>query len=251
MIVMLASAKGSPGVTTTSLALTAAVAGSAMPASVGDALLMEADPAGGDLECWCGPHGDPGLLKAVTEVRQPEDVEPIRAAAVSVVPGVNALLAPTSDTSMAAALRSCSAGFPGAVAQLGATVVVDRGRWLPDGHRPLDELARQASLVVVCRPALASVEHARALVSTLRPLTSRVGVAVVGGSKPYSPSEIAAAVGAHVLGVLPWDPRGVATLVERGVTKSWLRSSLGQAAQQLSHGVVWLAGASQMDLAHG
>ena len=64
MLIALVSAKGSPGVTTTGVALVAA-------ASIGDALLVEADPAGGDLECWCGPLGEPGLLAVATEKRHP------------------------------------------------------------------------------------------------------------------------------------------------------------------------------------
>ena len=45
----LVSAKGSPGVTT--LALGAA--------AIMDAIAVELDPSGGDVECWLGPVGEP------------------------------------------------------------------------------------------------------------------------------------------------------------------------------------------------
>ena len=59
----LVSAKGSPGVTT--LALGAA--------EIMDAIAVELDPSGGDVECWLGPVGEPGLIRVAGALRHTAD----------------------------------------------------------------------------------------------------------------------------------------------------------------------------------
>lgn len=246
MLWALTSAKGSPGVTTTALALAAAVgtqpsAAIRQPRSGRDAgitgspLIVELDPAGGDLECWCGPHGEPGLLRAVTDVRDRTGAERLSRHAVEVVPGVAAVIAPTTEGSMAAALGSAADGFADAVGAAPGTTIVDVGRWATPGPLLTTRLVRKAAVaVVVCRSALASVEHTRALVATLGGAARRVAVVMVGGERPYSSDEVSAVVNAPVIGVLPWDPRGVAGLIDRGVTRAWTRSPMASAAADLA-----------------
>jgi MinD-like ATPase involved in chromosome partitioning or flagellar assembly len=252
MQLALTSAKGSPGVTTTALALAAAAGAPGAAGREGRALLVEADPAGGDLECWCGPHGEPGLLRAVTDVRDHSDADRLRRHAVTVVPGVDALLAPTTAASMAAAWRTASEGFTGAFAGLGEPVIVDCGRWLAGGSDRRGELLAEADVVVVvCRPTLASVEHARALVVALGTESQQLAVVVVGGARPYGPEEIASALRAPVAGVLPWDQRGVIALVEHGVGRSWLRSPLAIAADEVLGTLTGLAVRQRAVQPHG
>jgi len=258
MLWVLASAKGSPGVTTMALAL--AAAGSAVAtkpngsrlSEIERVLLVEADPAGGDLECWCGPHGDPGLLAAVTDIRDSSAPERLWNYTVEVVPGVGAILAPTTEPSVTAAFRSAPKEFTAAISAVPGTVVVDLGRWVPPGSTPANQLVRDAATVVVaCRSSLASVEHARSLVSVLRSINRRVAVVLVGGDRPYSRDEVAAAVGAPVAGVLPWDPRGVADLVERGIGRAWLRTPLSMAAAELVESLRYLGSAHRRESIHG
>lgn len=233
MLWALTSAKGSPGVTTSALALAAAAS-----AAWHDALLVEMDPAGGDLECWCGPHGEAGLLTAVTDLRDGASADRLRRHAVEVVPGVKALLAPTTAQSVSAALQTASGGFIEAVTQLDEVVIVDLGRWVSSGPAHAAGLLGQAAVVlVVCRSALASVEHARALVGELRALNRRVAVLMVGSTSPYPPDEVAAAVRAPVVGVLPWDSRGVGALVVQGVSRTWSRSRVARAAGDVVQGL--------------
>jgi MinD-like ATPase involved in chromosome partitioning or flagellar assembly len=233
MLWALTSAKGSPGVTTSALALAAAAS-----AAWHDALLVEMDPAGGDLECWCGPHGEAGLLTAVTDMRGATADRLLRHA-VDVVPGVRAVLAPTTAQSVTAALKTASGAFVEAVGQLDEEVViVDLGRWTAGGAPHATALLSLASVVlVVCRSGLASVEHARALVDELREANRRVAVLMVGSTSPYPPDEVAAAVKAPVVGVLPWDSRGVGALVVQGLSRAWSRSRIAKAADDVVQGL--------------
>jgi MinD-like ATPase involved in chromosome partitioning or flagellar assembly len=251
MLLVLLSAKGSPGVTTTALALAATAGVEGQATRPGSVLLVEADPAGGDLECWCGPRGEPGLLRAVTDVRERSDGDRLRSHAVQVVPGVDAILAPTTEVSAGAAWRSSTDGFAEALADLAGVVIVDGGRWLASPPAVLERLVVAADVVgVVCRPTLASVEHARSLVSTMQTTARHVVAVVVGGNRPYGPQEIASALHAQVAGVLPWDPRGLAALVEQGAGRSWLRSPLATAAGSLLRNLGGIT-ARRPERAHG
>lgn len=181
MMWVLVSAKGSPGVTTTALALAAVLANRGDQATPNDGeLLVEADPAGGDLECWCGPHGESGLLRAVTDVRDSGSCERFREHAVEVVPGVSAVLAPTTEPSVTAGLRAASDGFAEAIAALEGRVIIDLGRWIAPGSIHANRLVADAAVVaVLCRSALASVEHARSLIAALRSSNKRIAVVMV------------------------------------------------------------------------
>ncbi len=236
MLVALTSAKGSPGVTTTALCL-AALAGP-------DGLVVEADPAGGDLECWTGPHGEAGLVALATRMRPDLTGGELHNHAVEVVDGVSAVTAPTTETAMSAVLSRTADRLGPTLASVDIDVFADLGRWLPS--RPTAGVLAAADLaLVVCRPTLDSIEHARGLVAPGGPIEGAVAVAaavVVGGAHPYGPSEIELALGLPVAGVLPWDPRGVVALIERGIGRPWQRSALASATNELAMAVRRLAG---------
>jgi MinD-like ATPase involved in chromosome partitioning or flagellar assembly len=234
MLVGLVSAKGSPGVTTAGLCLAAAAGQSSE--GEGEALVVESDPTGGDLECWCGPHGEPGLVGLVTDLRREAAPDRLLSHAVDIVPGVRAVTAPTTEAAATAALVSAGDRLGPALATLDGLVVMDCGRWSLS-HQTAGQVAACSLVAVVCRPALHSVEHARALVDGLRGVNTAVAVIVVGGSRPYGPDEIGSALRVPVAGVLPWDPEGVVALVDHGVGRVWSRSSLAEAAGQLVDGV--------------
>jgi MinD-like ATPase involved in chromosome partitioning or flagellar assembly len=235
MLVALVSAKGSPGVTTTGLAMVAA-------AGAGDALLVEADPAGGDLECWCGPLGEPGLLAVATDVARDADSETVAGHAVEVTGGVRAIVAPTSESAATATIVPMVAGLGATLAMRDTTVVMDCGRWSP-AHRASGLVGAAGLVVVVCRPTLDSIEHARGHIDALRRVNRAVAGLVVGGTQPYGPDEVAAALGVPVVGVLPWDPRGVMALVEDGASaRAWQRSALARATPLVLEGVAAVAG---------
>jgi MinD-like ATPase involved in chromosome partitioning or flagellar assembly len=238
MLVSLMSAKGSPGVTTTALCL-AATAGER------DALVVEADPSGGDLECWTGPHGEPGLVGLATTLRPTLSTHGVLRYAVAAVPGVSAVTGPTTETVATAVLSQANSGLTRALARLDVDVFSDLGRWSPL-QPTADRLSTGDVVLIVCRPTLESIEHARGLVAS----TDRVdvaGVAVVGGIRPYGPDEITAALGLPVVGVLPWDPRAVLALLDRGVDRGWRRSALAAASAGLADGVRRLTRDARVD----
>lgn len=227
MLVALVSAKGAPGVTTASLCLTAA----AEPSD--RALLAEADPAGGDLECWCGPTAEPGLVGMATELMRDAPVDQLRGHAVEVVPGVTAVTAPTGEAAASAVLGSAGERLGPALAAVEGTVFLDCGRWSP-AQPAAGRVAAASLVVVVCRPTLHSVEHARATIESLRPVNPAFAVLVVGGVRPYGPDEIGQALQTPVIGSFPWEPTAVAGLVDHGIgDRSWLRSPLATAAGTL------------------
>jgi len=244
MLWVVAADKGSPGVTTTALALAAASSEDDGPA----ALLVEADPGGGDLECWCGPLGAPGLLPAVTELRDRTSADRLADFSTPAVAGVDVVAAPTRAMPVGAALRAAGEGFAAALAAMAADVFVDCGRWLPSAPPVLEAVVAAAEgVVVVCRPTLAGVEHASSAIDALGRIPTQTVVVLVGGGRPYEPEEVAAALGVPVAGVLPLDPRGVTALLERGRSRALRRTGLGIAAADTAAKLRRLAVGDQVD----
>lgn len=237
-VTVLASAKGSPGATTTSLALTARWPDHREP------LLVEADPAGGDVVVRLAPF-DPeaeGLRDSPSTVQlaafaraglsQQALLEHLQR-----LPGpgeVRALVGPSSAFAASTAIRSLvGAGLVDRLVDLDhVDVVVDAGRL--DALSPALPLATRADvLALVMRPTVESVLHTRALVTALRSMGSAASLLVVG-DRPYGADEIATAVDAPVLGVLPDDPIGARGLAGEPVgSKVLARSALLAVAAEL------------------
>ena len=224
MLLGLVSAKGSPGVTTTALAL-AAVAGDR-------ALLVELDPSGGSLECWTGTTGEPGLIRVANGMRRAVSPEMLRAHAVSAPPGVRSVLAPTAGALAEATIAMTGDRLVPALAEQEATVVVDAGRWSraqPTARR----IAGCDAIGVVCAPTVEGVEAARWLIDPLHSTAVGPVVLVLVGDRPYSPPEVAAVVGVPVVGVLAWDARGINALLTAGAGRGWSRSALARSARSI------------------
>lgn len=242
-VIALASVKGSPGVTTATLALAAT-----WPGRV---LLVEADPAGGDVLAGYGrgalPPG-PGLLELATAARRaltPGDVLAhsipldtdgrLRLVAGTSGPGPLATVTP-SLPAITAALRDLAAGPDG------WDVLVDAGR-LDVSGAPWPLLAGGDLVVLVARPSLRQVRHLRAHLPAVREHLDRDGAGprlglLLVGDTPYDAGEVAGAVGLPVLAVLADDPAAAAVLSEgtaphRGFTRSPLLRSARHAGQQL------------------
>jgi hypothetical protein len=219
----LVSAKGSPGVTTTAAAITA------VAAEFGQSLLMEMDPAGGDLEALTGVTGEPGLLRAANDLRRQVHPEVLAGHAVEAPAGVPAILAPTAGPAAASLIGSVVDRLGAALAGLPLTVVGDGGRWEPSQPTARRIVGSQV-VGVVCRPTAAGVEHARHVLDRIRELTRPVALVLVG-DRPYAASEVAAALETPVAGVMAWDPSGVAALWANGASKRWQHSWLARSAR--------------------
>ena len=196
-------------------------------------LVAELDPAGGDLAARYGLRAEPGVVSLAAAARRGL-LEATVADHAQVMPGgVRALLGPASAEQAHSALRAVAGPLVAAMADSGVNVLADCGRLAPDS--PVAELVESAALtVLVARPTAEEVAHLCSRVTALRCARARLGLVLVG-ERPYGPDEVADAVGAEVIGVLPEDPRGAALLAGRSPTP-WVlrRSPLMRAARELS-----------------
>ncbi len=190
-IITLAQARSS-GATTAAVALARA-----WPCPV---VLVEADPAGGDLAARYGVATSPGLVDlAATPGSRPADLRGV----AQNLGGVDVIAAPVAPEVTRAALDAVEDG---------TDVLVDCGR-LPLAPAPVPTLVEEATVVVfVCRPTAPSVVSLRQrLVSLPEPILRR-SVVVVVGDRPYPADEVAATIGLPLAGVLADDPVAAAAL---------------------------------------
>jgi hypothetical protein len=238
-----ASAKGSPGVTTAVAALAAT-----WPADR-SLVVVELDPAGGDLVVRFDLATDPGLVTLAAAGRRDLGAETLLAH-TQVLPrrgeadGGDAtrrvLTAPVSADQATAALTALRGGLPRTLDALDADVIVDCGRLDPTS--PAYDVAAGAQLLVmVTRPVVAEVHHLGARLAALASIPAAV---VTVGDRPYPVAEVAEAVGAHPLGTLAVDGRSAAALsgdlanAERVLRRSRLLRDAGAMAEGLAG---WLA----------
>lgn len=208
-LIALASASGSPGVTTTAMGLALA-----WPRPV---LLVEADPTGGSgllagyfrgtreytaglIELALTAHH---LADAVAEVATPID-----GTGVSFIAG-------TRSHTQAAALKDLWAPLADVLVELEATgqdVIVDAGRLgLHGSPEPVLDAADLALLVT--RTSLPHLSALRSRAETFgRPALDwhQPGILLIGEGQPYNARDVAAAVNLPVIGSLPDDTASAA-----------------------------------------
>jgi hypothetical protein len=234
MLISLISAKGSPGVTTSALAL-----GSCWPRTC---VVADVDPSGGDLAAGIGRGTWPltaGLMELLIDARTiPFDLA-IRRRASKPVAHSPLALAGFGQPGQAS-------GVPWHVVANGFTnlpdadVLADCGRYLAAGG-VLPLVLRSDVLVVVTRSTLPAVRSAARLVPLLRdelqiePGDRRLSLLVVGAGRPYSSREIADGCSAPLLGELPLDAGSAAVWSEGAAPgHSFSRSRLQREARRLA-----------------
>lgn len=220
-VVTLASIKGSPGVTTASLALAAA-----WPSSR-KVLLVEADPFGGDLAPRHGSTitaGLPSLFAAARRSLAPDAVWDH----VDHLPGGLPVLFGLSGVQGATANEKAWPVVAAALGGLDADVVVDAGRLLPNFAGGTRELLEHSDvLVVVCDPTLEGIVHLRAaLPSLVAEIRDRRLLIVPTASGTYGGSEIAATLGVGVGPALPDDRKAADALANRRTVARLERTAL-------------------------
>jgi MinD-like ATPase involved in chromosome partitioning or flagellar assembly len=215
-VLVFGSAKGSPGVTTTVLALAARWPEHREP------FVVEADPAGGDMVArlaslegnTAGLRDTPSTVQLAAASRRGLNSTTLLEHAQR-LPGmgeVRALLSPASAFASTTALAELgNADLSGNLAALGGyDVLVDAGTILPAS--PMLAMVRSLRwLYVVARPTVESILHTRELVTAVGSMGVRCGVIVVG-DRPYSPIDVVEATHTHLRGSLPFDPIGAAAL---------------------------------------
>lgn len=200
----LVSAGGSPGVTTSALALTLG-----WPSQV---ILAECDPSGGDILAGLFAGHLPasrGLLSLAFDAGRGPD-----AAALALWPQLieldearqRLLLAGISDPRQGAGLASAWPALAAAFCSIPADVIADCGR-LDAGDGPLAVLTAARVVVLVLRPTLRQVARARARIEMLGQLLGglqRVTL-LLAGPGAHAPRDVAKALGVPIAGTLPDD----------------------------------------------
>jgi MinD-like ATPase involved in chromosome partitioning or flagellar assembly len=218
-VIALTSAKGSPGVTTTGLAMALAW--------TRPVLLVEADPAGGDIMAGyvrAQLPTDRGLAHLAVAARHDRIAEDFNAQLIdlaspkSVVSRV--LLAGVSDPAQAASVAPVWDRLAWHFAWLGrpetgTDVIIDCGR-LVTGYPPLPLIAAADVVLLVVRATLRSASNAKPATDLIRhglgtERADRLGLAVVEGGE-YRPNDLVKALRTPVVATLPWRPGEAAAL---------------------------------------
>lgn len=212
-LVALASLKGSPGVTTTVVAL-----GAVWPADR-PVLVAELDPAGGDLLARFRLPDEPGLLALAAAARHQDATRRVEECCQILPGGLPVLTAPEAAEQAAGALRT--PGLVAALAGADADVLADCGR-LDPGSPALEVVRRADLLLLVARPRFGELKRLAARLPLLQAERRPLGLVLVGNGD-YPPGEVAATLGVEVLAALPDDPDGAAIVGGRPATQWRLR----------------------------
>ncbi len=237
MLVAVLSVKGSPGVTTFSVALAARWPAPARP------VLVEADPSGGDLATRFSLESTPGLLSLAAAARRSADPAMVWQHAQG-LPGGLAVVAAPPDADRARGALSALTPDPAAGAgilraaanQANTVMIVDCGR--ADAGSPALPIVRAADAMVLLTGAHADdLAHLPRRLPAIGRWSAHPVLLLVG--EGYSPAEVARELGVPPLGRVPDDPRGAAVLCGRPSTVRWGRSGpahspLGQLAHKVA-----------------
>jgi Flp pilus assembly CpaE family ATPase len=225
-VLAFAGVKHSPGVTTLALA-----AASACP---GTALLVEADPAGGDIAARAGLALDPGIVSLAAAARNGMRPDVLASNLQHLGDGVDLLAGPASPRHSTTALSAIAQPLSDLFANLDhELIVVDLGR-MDDPTMVLPLLRVADHVVLLLRATAEDVVAARSRIDELERHAVLVTIAVIA-SGPFPFGEITAALGASAAVSLPWDPRAARALGSRIASDRWLtRSALMRSARELT-----------------
>ncbi|MGY6655377.1 chromosome partitioning protein [Amycolatopsis sp. TRM77291] len=232
MLIAVCSLKGSPGVTTLATALGARWPGQENP------VVVEADPAGGDLMARFRLPESPGLVSLAAAARGRGGSEPnLLAQHTQFLPGgLRVVLGPAGAEQARAALSLLAPGASSpmrrAADQPGTTVIVDCGRVDPDS--PAFPIIRGAdAMLLVARPHDDELAHVALKLQVAQRWSAKPCFVLVGDG--YSTAEVAQVMGIPVMGRVPHDDKGAAVLCGHGNGRhSPAKSALGRAAAKIA-----------------
>jgi hypothetical protein len=226
-LLCLASAHGSPGVTTTALALAGAWPKGRRP------LLVEADPFGGVLAARFGLRNTPGLASLAAASRQGIDADAVWGHAQQLPGGLRVLVGPASADQAHAVLRDLASAL--ADWSAGGTeldVIVDCGRLTP-APPTMVALEQADGVLLLTRPTpdqLRPVAHRLATLGVSGPHPRLLLV----GDAPYGAAEVASTLSVEVAGVMAWDPPAAGALSGGAGDPNLRRSPLVRSASSLA-----------------
>jgi len=211
MLIALASLKASPGVTTSALALAAMWPGTQR------VLVIEADPAGGDLAARFRLNPAPGLVSLSAVARRDHSVKVAFEQAQELPGGLPVIAAPAAAEQAGSALELLAGdGLPlwANLAQDRETVaVVDCGRLDPGSHA--HRILAQADVaLLVARPTLDECDRLAksldALAVRAEATGTELGLVLVGPG--FERGQVEASMRMRVWAQLPHDRKGAAWL---------------------------------------
>lgn len=233
MLIALCSLKGSPGATTTALALAARWPDPQTP------VVVECDPAGGDLAARFRHPSTPGLVSLAAAARKSSDASVLwqhvqrLSAGPAVIPG------PIGAEQARAALGILTSRrgsvLRAAGDQPGVVVLADCGRIDPDSAA-LPIIRAADAMVLLARARDDELSHIAGKLRAAATWNPRPGFVLVGDG--YTTAEVERELHVAVMGRLPNDPKGAAVLC--GYSRGGPgpdRSALGRAALRLAHGI--------------
>ena len=224
-VIAVCSVKHSPGATTLCLALIAAWA-DAEPA-----VLVEADPAGGDLAARIGLGVDPGLVSMAAASRHPESAIDVAWHAQALPCGGSVVVGPTNPDEAEAAVATIASRLPNAIRTIGSGVV-DCGRWT--NNSPTTEVMRAVDFTLfVARPDLTGIAHLQERVDALDAAArGRLGVVLIG-DRPYPAANVANAIGIRTVTTIAVDRDGVDALHGAASARVGRKSRLVRSARSV------------------
>ncbi|MCP2243321.1 chromosome partitioning protein [Lentzea aerocolonigenes] len=240
MLIAVVSFKGSPGVTTLSLALAAQWPGPVR------AVLVEADPSGGDIATrFCLPSS-PGLLSLAAAARGSTDPGLLWQHTQALPGGLPVVTAPPDADLTRGALLTLTSGSPAAASvvrasagRAGVVVIADCGR--VDHASAALSVVREADALVLLTGARADdLAHLARSLPTAGSWTPRPVLLLAGDG--YSTADVGRELGVMPMGRVPHDPRGAAVLCGRPPRSRWRgsrpsHSALGRFAHKLAAGL--------------
>ncbi|WP_051854526.1 hypothetical protein [Streptomyces sp. NRRL B-1347] len=233
-LVALCSLKGSPGVTTTALGLASHWPTGQTP------VVVECDPAGGDVLARFRLGLFPGLVSLAAAARRADDPDLLWQHIQRLRGGLRVVVGPPGAEQARAALeqliRDGETLLRGPAERAGTVVIADCGR--AEAHSLAMPVLRQADVtLVLARARDDALAHVAVEVDALRGWSSEPVLVLVGDG--YGADEVTSELGITVLARLPEDPRGAALL--RGTagrraatTRSALGKVLTSVARQLA-----------------
>ena len=214
----LCSAHGSPGVSTTALAL------AGVWPEGRRCLLVEADPFGGVMAARFGLKDTPGLASLASVARRGLDTEMVWRHAQQLPGGLPILVGPPSAEQAHAVLRDLASVFADWCAGEGhVDVLVDCGRIAP-GSPVLEVMVQAEKVLVLTRPRADQLRPAAHQLRTLNASAIRAALVLVGDT-PYGQGEVASALEVDVAGMVALDAQAAEALTG-GAWSGDLRRSL-------------------------
>lgn len=230
MLVAICSVKGSPGVTTFSLALAAR-----WPNPHASCVVVEADPAGGDVAARFDQPTTPGLVSLAAASRRDDDPRLVWRHTQALPGGLPVVVAPVGAEQTRAALTALddADSLHRAGRADKAVVVVDCGRLDPGSPAAAFLHAADHALVMV-RAHAADLAHLASRLAAISRRARQVHVLLVGPG--HTAGEVARELGVPVLGTVPDDRRGAAALTGSPTPRSFrpARPRLSRSAARIA-----------------